>query len=107
MATWSIWQRFTLVRRDQRVVAYEVKLGATVDDHDVRHLKWLANPLGDQLLDAIVITTGPAAYRRKDGIGVVPASLLGLSVASVYWVATSPSFANRSKRKDLVSVAVT
>lgn len=65
-----------LVRRDQRVVAYEVKLGATVDDHDVRHLRWLAGRLGDKLLDAIVITTGPAAYRRSDGIGVVPAALL-------------------------------
>jgi uncharacterized protein len=67
-----------LVRRDQRVVAYEVKLGATVDDHDVRHLRWLAAKLGDQLVDAIVVTTGPAAYRRSDGIGVVPAAMLGV-----------------------------
>jgi hypothetical protein len=29
------------------------------------------------VLDAIVVTTGTDAYRRPDGIGVVPAALLG------------------------------
>ena len=29
------------------------------------------------LLDAAVITTGPYAYRRRDGIAVIPAALLG------------------------------
>ena len=65
-----------LVRRDQKCVAFEVKLAGTIDDRDVRHLHWLKDQLGDQLLDAIVISTGPAAYRRGDGIGVVPAALL-------------------------------
>lgn len=64
-------------RRDGPVVAIEVKLKQTVDDNDVRHLKWLADQIGDELLDAVVVTTGPQAYRRKDGIAVVPASLLG------------------------------
>jgi hypothetical protein len=59
------------------ILAVEVKLGATVDDRDVRHLRWLKNELDTDLLDAIVVTTGPAAYRRADGIGVVPAALLG------------------------------
>ena len=63
-------------RDDKRVVAIEVKLGATVDDGDVRHLRWLQTQLGDSLLDAVVITTGPQAYRRTDGIAVVPAALL-------------------------------
>jgi uncharacterized protein len=40
-------------------------------------LHWLRRELGDQLADAIVVTTGPTAYRRADGIGVVPAALLG------------------------------
>lgn len=65
------------VRRDQKVVAIEVKLSATIHDKDVAHLRWFANELGDDLLDAIVISTGPAAYRRADGIGVVPLALLG------------------------------
>ena len=63
-------------RRDGRVVALEVKLSATVDDADTRHLAWLAQRLGPDLLDAVVITTGREAYRRADGIGVIPAGLL-------------------------------
>jgi predicted AAA+ superfamily ATPase len=64
-------------RADDRVVAIEVKLARTIEDRDVRHLYWLAGVLGDDLLDAVVITTGPEAYRRDDGIAVVPAALLG------------------------------
>ncbi|MEO7457584.1 MAG: DUF4143 domain-containing protein [Gemmatimonadaceae bacterium] len=67
-----------IVARDARhVVAIEVKLSADVNDGDVRHLHWLKEQIGDDLLDAIVVTTGPQAYRRRDGIGVVPAALLG------------------------------
>jgi len=58
-------------------VAIEVKLGATVDDRDVRHLHWLARLLGEDLLDAVVVTTGREAYRLADGIAVVSAALLG------------------------------
>lgn len=65
-----------LVRRDQRCVAYEVKLTGDITERDVRHLRWLTAKLGSQLLDAVVITTGPAANRRADGIGVVPAAML-------------------------------
>lgn len=64
-------------RRDSRVVALEVKLTATVTADDVRHLRWLTDQLGDNLLDAAVISTGHEAYRRPDGIGVIPAALLG------------------------------
>ncbi len=53
-----------------------MKLSATVDDADTRHLAWLAERLGPDLLDAAVITTGHEAYRRADGIGVIPAGLL-------------------------------
>jgi predicted AAA+ superfamily ATPase len=64
-------------RGDHRVLALEVKLGRGVDDKDVAHLKWIADRIGDDLLDAAVITTGSDAYRRPDGICVIPASLLG------------------------------
>jgi predicted AAA+ superfamily ATPase len=60
-----------------RVVAAEVKLAATVDHADVRHLLWLRSRLGSSLADAIVVTTGERAYRRPDGIAVVPLALLG------------------------------
>ena len=64
-------------REDRRVVALEVKLSGAVGDRDVRHLLWLREQLGDDLLDAVVVTTGPEAYRRPDGVAVVPAALLG------------------------------
>jgi hypothetical protein len=47
------------------------------DGHEVRHLTWLAKKIGEDLLDAIVVTAGRDAYRRADGVGVVPAALLG------------------------------
>jgi predicted AAA+ superfamily ATPase len=64
-------------RADQRVLAIEVKLSATVTDDDVKHLLWLRERLGAEMLDAVVVTTGTHAYRRVDGIAVVPAALLG------------------------------
>jgi predicted AAA+ superfamily ATPase len=66
-----------VVRDDGRVVAIEVKLTRAVNDADVRNLVWLRERIGDDLLDSVVVTTGPEAYRRSDGIAVVPAALLG------------------------------
>ena len=67
-----------IVRRpDGRVLAIEVKLAAYVTDADVRHLSWLRARIGDDLVGAVVVTTGREAYRRQDGIAVVPAALLG------------------------------
>jgi uncharacterized protein len=62
---------------DQRLVALEVKLDGEVGADDVKHLHWLRAMVGDRLADAVVVTTGQFAYRRTDGIAVVPASLLG------------------------------
>ena len=64
-------------RGDGRVVGLEVKLHAVATDKDVAHLKWLREQMGDDLLDAVVVTSGTEAYRRSDGIAVVPAALLG------------------------------
>ncbi len=68
---------FIVQRADHRTVALEVKLSTNVTDTDVTHLKWLRGQLGDDLLDAAVLTTGQHAYRRSDGIAVIPAALLG------------------------------
>lgn len=62
---------------DGRIVGIEVKLARSVDDHDVRHLLWLREKLGDDVADLVVLTTGPEAYRRADGVVVVPLALLG------------------------------
>lgn len=64
-------------RDDGRVLAIEAKLSATVDTEDVMHLRWLHDQIGDDLIDSLVLTTGPGAFRRVDGIGVVPLALLG------------------------------
>lgn len=57
--------------------AFEVKLDRTVDDKDVRHLLWLRERMAGDLTDAAVIYTGQYAYRRPDGIAVIPLALLG------------------------------
>jgi predicted AAA+ superfamily ATPase len=64
-------------RGDGRVVAIEIKLSAIVRADSVKHLNWLQATIGDDLLDRVLITTGTEAYRRPDGIAVVPAALLG------------------------------
>jgi predicted AAA+ superfamily ATPase len=68
---------FIVIGPDGGIVAIEVKLSATVDTDDTKHLTWLKDRIGDQLLDAVLVTTGTEAYRRDDGIAVVPAALLG------------------------------
>lgn len=64
-------------RADGGVVAIEVKLAQIVDDDDTKHLTWLEQRLGEGVLDRLIITTGPKAYRRRDGVAVVPLALLG------------------------------
>ena len=62
---------------DLDCVAFEVKLAGSVGDRDVAHLHWLKQQLGPRLKDAVVLNAGPFAYRRSDGIAVVPLALLG------------------------------
>lgn len=66
-----------IVERDGGVLAVEVKLAQVPTERDVQHLRWLEGQFGDQILDSVIITTGPEAYRRPDGIAVIPAALLG------------------------------
>ena len=62
---------------DTRCTAIEVKLADTIHDADVRHLLWLRGQLGPRLAESVVLYTGPHAYRRPDGVAIVPLSLLG------------------------------
>lgn len=66
-----------IVEKSRRVVGLEVKLSATVNDKDVKHLVWLREQLGGDCADVAVLTTGPTAYRRADGVAVIPLALLG------------------------------
>ncbi|MEZ5310120.1 MAG: DUF4143 domain-containing protein [Microthrixaceae bacterium] len=66
-----------IVETDEGVLGVEVKLAAAVGDSDVRHLVWLRDKLGEECIDTLVLHTGPEAYRRTDGVAVVPLALLG------------------------------
>ena len=63
--------------KNDKVLAIEVKLAATPPSDAVRQLEWFAATFGGDVVDRIIITTGRDAYRRPDGIAVVPAALLG------------------------------
>jgi len=65
-------------RPDGRVVAFEVKLSQVVVDRDVAQLNWLASKVGDELLGRVVTSTGQSAYRRPDGVALVPAACSAL-----------------------------
>ena len=62
---------------DHQVVAIEVKLANTVEAADVRHLNWLLGVIGERLAARVVLYSGRYAYRRPDGVLVVPLALLG------------------------------
>lgn len=60
-----------------QVVGVEVKLTAAPNDADVRHLLWLREQLPNDVVDLVIVTTGERAYRRADGVAVVPLALFG------------------------------
>jgi uncharacterized protein len=68
-----------LESRDGRVVAIEVKAGATVRAEDTRHLRYLRDALGQRFHRGIVLTTGDRAWRVADRIDVAPIDSLWTS----------------------------
>ena len=60
-----------------QILGIEVKLAASVGDTDVRHLLWLREQRPNDVVDLMILTTGSHAYRRQDGVAVVPLALLG------------------------------
>ncbi len=65
-------------RDDHKILAIEVKLSGSINPGDTKHLRWLESEIGDQLIDKVVINTGPLAHRLPDGTAVVPLALLGV-----------------------------
>lgn len=61
-----------VTREDGAVLAIEVKAAGAVNDGDAKHLQWLRKQMGQRLIDSIIVNTGTAAYRRPDGVGIVP-----------------------------------
>ncbi|WP_411699030.1 ATP-binding protein [Conyzicola sp.] len=68
---------FIVHRGDDDIVAFEVKLAKAPDKDAVKHLLWMKEQLGSKLKDMVLITSGSDAYRRQDGVAVVPLALLG------------------------------
>lgn len=66
-----------IISKGKKVVAIEVKMKQEIAGGDVKNLLWLKETMKDDLTDMLVICTGPVAYRRDDGVAVVPAALLG------------------------------
>jgi uncharacterized protein len=64
-------------RGDGRVLAIEAKLADRVTDADVKHLHWLRTRIRTDMIDALILYTGEHAYRRPDGVAVIPLALLG------------------------------
>ena len=62
---------------DGRILGIEVKLADRVGDVDAKHLHWLRDRIGNDLIDTVVIYAGEHAYRRHDEVAVVPLALLG------------------------------
>lgn len=67
---------FIVHKGHAETIAFEVKLTKFPTDGDVKNLLWLKEKMGDQLVDMAVITTGERAYRRPDGVAVIPLALL-------------------------------
>lgn len=55
----------------------DVKLSHAPSRDDKRHLLWLREAIADEVVDMMVIYTGPLAFRDADGIAMVPLALLG------------------------------
>jgi len=68
---------FILERPDGKVLAIEAKFGSVVNPGDIKHLDWLGQQIGDQLVDKVIINTGRTAYRTSSGVAVIPLALLG------------------------------
>ena len=60
----------------QRLVAFEIKATAAPSLDDARHLLWLRDHTGDQMLAGVVLHTGPSAFALGDRLWALPISSL-------------------------------
>lgn len=67
---------FLLERRNGQVVAIEVKASSTVGPDDVRHLRWLADKLGDRFAGGYVLHLGNQTHPLGDRLMALPLSAL-------------------------------
>ena len=67
-----------VARQDLKVLAIEAKVSPIVRPADVAHLNWLDDQLPGRVVDKVLVNTGDRAFRRPDGVAVVPLALLGV-----------------------------
>ena len=60
----------------QRVIGIEIKATAAARRDDTKHLRWLAEQLGDRFISGVVLHTGPRVFNLGDGILAAPISTL-------------------------------
>ena len=65
-----------LEARDGRIVAIEVKAGATVRAEDTRHLRFLRDSIGERFHRGIVLSTSDRIMRVSDRIDIAPIAFL-------------------------------
>ena len=63
-------------RPDGRLIAVEVKAGATARPSDAKHLAWLRDLIGDRFEIGLVLYTGQHAVAVSDRILALPLSYL-------------------------------
>jgi hypothetical protein len=61
---------------DGRVVAIEVKASASVDERDLRHVKYVQERLGERFVQGVILYTGPRPLSFGDRMMALPISLL-------------------------------
>ena len=66
-----------VVTGGDRLAAIQLTAAPTAEGVDVAPLHWLRGRYPDRVADLVVLTTGPRASRRPDGIAEIPLALLG------------------------------
>ena len=59
---------------DGRIAALEIKATSAPTRADAKHLYWLKDKLGDRLVAAAVLHTGPRRFELGDGVDAIPIS---------------------------------
>ena len=67
-----------IVQKEDTIIAIEVKSKAKIEGKDVANLHWFEQKVNEEYdVVKVVIHTGPYAYKRPDGVIVVPLALFG------------------------------
>ena len=67
-----------IIQKNDTLIAVEVKSKAKIDHKDVANLNWFKEKVKNEYnVIKVIINAGPYAYRRSDGVFVIPLGLLG------------------------------